>query len=277
MVNLIQILQKQLVETETRSHPEAQRVLLKEILQAYVLDFIYNHSTFRSLNFYGGTCLHVVYGLNRLSEDIDLDNQAQLDLSTFPAELNNFCQNTLDYPMTYTSIQKSKAGILRIVLKFPVLKQLGLSMHEDETLHLKIEISHHKQIAEIEHTPIFFYGKSFVPAHFSLPTMMSGKMLTCIERNFEKGTSNFKGRDFYDLLWLMERKVQPLEEKLEKDGEIAYSKISAFMAIEKKVDQISISALRRDLLPLFESAQFLESWLNVFKERFLFLLKEYIK
>lgn len=277
MVNLLQILQKQLLETESESHPDVQRVLLKEILQAYVLDFIYNHKVFRSLNFYGGTCLHAIYGLNRLSEDIDLDNQAQLDLSTLPAALNDFCRQTLDYPMTYASMQKSKAGIFRIVLKFPVLKQLGLSMHERENLHLKIEISHHRQIAEIEHTPILYHGRSFVPAHFSLSTMMAGKMLACIERNFVKGKADFKGRDFYDLIWLMERRVQPLEEKLEKDGAIVYSKVSAFRAIEEKVNQISISALRRDLRPLFKSAQFLDGWLDVFQERFSELMKEYLR
>lgn len=277
MVNLLQILQKQLLESKAKNHPEVQRVLLKEILQAYILDFIYNHPTFRSLNFYGGTCLHVLYGLNRLSEDIDLDNQVHLDLSILPKELTFFCQDILDYPMTYTSMQKSKTGILRIILKFPVLKQLGLSMYENENLHLKIEISHHSQIAEIEHTPTIFYGRSFVPAHFSLSTMMAGKMLACIERNFEKGTANFKGRDFYDLLWMMERKVQPLEEKLEKDGKTPYSKKSAFILIKDKVDQIPISALRKDLLPLFESAQFLNSWLDVFKEQFAVLLKDYIE
>jgi len=53
-----------------------KRVLLKEALQAYVLEYLYNHPAYRRLNFYGGTCLHVVYGLNRLSEDLDLDNGA---------------------------------------------------------------------------------------------------------------------------------------------------------------------------------------------------------
>ncbi len=48
---------------------------MKEVLQAYVLDYLYNHPSYRRLNFYGGTCLHVVYGLNRLSEDLDFDNQ----------------------------------------------------------------------------------------------------------------------------------------------------------------------------------------------------------
>lgn len=49
------------------------RIVLKEYLIKDILAFIYRHSQYRKLSFYGGTCARVVYGLNRLSEDIDLD------------------------------------------------------------------------------------------------------------------------------------------------------------------------------------------------------------
>lgn len=67
--------------------------------------------------------------------------------------------------------------ILRITLEFPVLSALGLSSHPDESLHLKVEVSYHRQTALIAKTPVFFQGRSFVPAHFSIETMMAGKML----------------------------------------------------------------------------------------------------
>jgi predicted nucleotidyltransferase component of viral defense system len=60
---------------------ETKRIVLKDVLQAYVLDFLYYHPAYRHLNFYGGTCLHVMYGLNRLSEDLDFDNSAGIDLN----------------------------------------------------------------------------------------------------------------------------------------------------------------------------------------------------
>jgi predicted nucleotidyltransferase component of viral defense system len=69
---------------------ETKRIILKEFLQAYTLDFLYNHPTYRKLNFYRGTCLHVVYGLNRLSEDIDLDNTVGIDLINLEKDLLTF-------------------------------------------------------------------------------------------------------------------------------------------------------------------------------------------
>ena len=76
---------------------ETKRILLKEGLQSYVLDFIYNHPVYRRLNFYGGTCLHVVYGLERLSEDLDLDNSAEINLETLKDDLVTLFANKYEY------------------------------------------------------------------------------------------------------------------------------------------------------------------------------------
>ncbi len=39
----------------------------------YILNFIYNDSQYKNLIFTGGTCLRKIYGLSRLSEDLDFD------------------------------------------------------------------------------------------------------------------------------------------------------------------------------------------------------------
>ncbi len=65
---------------------------------------------------------------------------------------------------------------------------------------------------------------------------MAGKMLACLERNFQKGEgATIKGRDFYDLLWFMQQKIQPLEEKLAKDGRQPYTVQSAMELLGEKI------------------------------------------
>jgi hypothetical protein len=105
--------------------------------------------------------------------------------------------------------------------------------------------------------------------------MMAGKMLACLERNFIKGSNGaqIKGRDFYDLLWFMQQKVHPLEEKLAKDGAKPYTVRSAFTELSEKVSGIKLTHLAEDLLPLFEQRSFIEAWLESFKENF----EEYVK
>jgi len=279
MTTLIQYLQHFLSTKDPRLPVETKRILLKEALQAYVLDFLYNHSHYRRLNFYGGTCLHVVFNLNRLSEDLDFDNSKKLDLSTLADDIAGMFQNVLGYDETIAKTQRSAQGIQRVTLKFPLLKELGLSAYPNESLHLKVEISHHEQVAEVQNTPVFYQGRSFVPAHFSLETMMAGKMIACLERNFQRGRDGafIKGRDFYDLLWFMQKGIQPLEEKLARDGKQSYTVQSAILALRDKVNGIRIPDLAVDLLPIFESRAYIESWLESFHANFERYAENYLK
>jgi predicted nucleotidyltransferase component of viral defense system len=278
MATLTQVLQHVLETRDPALPNDVKRILLKEALQAYVLEYLYNHPTYRRLNFYGGTCLHVVYNLNRLSEDLDLDNSAGLDFSRLREDLLGYFQKTVGYSETGIGIQQGATGILRITLKFPILNALGLSSSTNEALHLKVDVSNHKQVAIIRKTPVFYYGRSFVPSHFSLETMMAGKMLACLERNFQRGRGEafIKGRDFYDLLWFMQRQVRPLEEKLSKDGKQPYTIKTAMIALNSKVESIKGRDLAADLVPLFESAVFVQVWVESFHSNFTEYLKAYL-
>jgi hypothetical protein len=278
MASLIQTLQHTLQSRDPLLALETKRILLKEVLQAYVLDYLYNHPKYRRLNFYGGTCLHVVYGLNRLSEDLDFDNGSGLDLSSLGADLTTLFRGSLGYEPAEIKSQQGESGILRLTVKLPVLNELGLSPYRNESLHLKVEVSHHRQIAVLRNTPVFYLGRSFVPSHFSLETMMAGKMIACLERNFQRGREGafIKGRDYYDLLWFMQNGVRPLEEKLAKDGEKSYTVQSAVQALKQKIAGISIQDLAVDLLPMFENAVFIDSWLESFHANFERFADNYI-
>ena len=275
MATLIQSMQNVLSQKDPLLANETKRVILKEFLQVYTLDFLYNHPVYRKLNFYGGTCLHVIYGLNRLSEDIDLDNSNEIDLSNLENDLLTFYRSNIGYADVTAKTQIGEWGVRRTTLKFPILYELGLTSYANVPLHMKVEVSQHKQISVVRRTPILLFGRSFVAAHFSLETMMAGKMLACLERNFQKGNEGvtIKGRDFYDLLWFMQQKIQPLEEKLTKDGIKSYTVRSAMQMLDEKIADMRIPDLAEDLLPLFEQRSFIEAWLEGFKENF----REYVK
>jgi len=269
MATLIQTMQNVLSQKDPLLANETKRVILKEFLQAYTLDFLYNHPLYRKLNFYGGTCLHVIYGLNRLSEDVDLDNSNEVDLSDLENDLLVFYRSNIGYAEVSARTQIGEWGVRRTTLKFPVLYTLGLTSHANEPLHLKVEVSQHKQISILRKTPVLLFGRSFVAAHFSLETMMAGKMLACLERNFQKGKgAAIKGRDFYDLLWFMQQKIRPLDAKLANDGRQPYTVQSAMQMLGEKIANMKISDLAEDLLPLFEQRSFIEAWLEGFKENF---------
>jgi hypothetical protein len=106
--------------------------------------------------------------------------------------------------------------------------------------------------------------------------MMAGKILACLERNFQKGKGAvIKGRDFYDLLWFMQQKIQPLPEKLASDGRQTYTVTTAMDLLAEKIRELKTSDLAEDLLPLFEQRIFIEGWLEGFKDNFQEYLRSY--
>jgi hypothetical protein len=80
---------------------------------------------------------------------------------------------------------------------------------------------------------------------------------------------------FYDLLWFMQQKIQPLEEKLARDGRQSYTVQSALQILDEKITDMRMSDLEEDLIPLFEQRSFIEAWLEGFKENFRIYMKNY--
>jgi len=110
MATLIQSMQNVLSQKDPLLANETKRVILKEFLQANTLDFLYNHPVYRKLNFYGGTCLHMLYGLNRLSEDIDLDNSNEIDLGDLEGDLLTFFRTNIGYTDVVAKTQLGEWG-----------------------------------------------------------------------------------------------------------------------------------------------------------------------
>jgi len=71
----------------------------------------------------------------------------------------------------------------------------------------------------------------------------------------------------------MQQKINPLEEKLDKDGRQSYTIHSAMELLGEKIAEMKLSGLAEDLLPSFEQRSFIEAWLEGFKDNF----REYVK
>jgi len=243
------------------------RVLLKERLQGYILGFIYNHKEYGKLVFYGGTCLRKLYGLNRLSEDLDFENETAIKVESAEKDLKDFFKNKYGFDKITTSTQGLN-DIYRITVKFPILSELGLSPFSEENLHVKLEINQKTTGKyKVEVTPYNFENISTVIRHYSLDVLMAGKITAALDRVYEKGKTGIivKGRDYYDLIWYMQKKVEPNKKKL-LDTNSGYSLSKVFELLDDKVARIKPADLYLDLEPYFEEKQFIKDWTSNFKE-----------
>ena len=237
-----------------------QRNLLKEYLQIFVLDFIYSNKKYKDLIFYGGSCLSQCYSLPRLSEDLDfVDIKKKINLNEMAIDLENYFKNKTDLKPT-AKIQK-----FRIYLKFNVLKELGLAnKNESDLLFLKVEIFKgfnfcKKYKTEIK--PIFKLNKSLLVKVFDLPTLMSTKILAVLNRKWEKTDKKgnmlltVKGRDYFDLMWYIEKDVKPNIQCLGKIKNIDEVKKNLINIINK----IDVKSIKLDLNNLISDANFVKN------------------
>lgn len=236
-----------------------KRNILKEYLQILVLDFIYSHKDYSQLIFYGGSCLAHCHGLPRLSEDMDfVDLKKQVDMAKLAKDIEtHFKKNTDIAP-------KAICQKFRVYLKFPLLGDLGLAGAGDsDVLFLKIEVFKGFDFCrnfKTEVVPLFKFNRSALVKTFDLPTLMSTKIRAILLRKWEKTDkegktiAKVKGRDYFDLMWYLEKNIKPnigciAEVKNEK--ELKEKLLTA-------VDRADALSIRIDLEPLIADRKFVE-------------------
>lgn len=191
-----------------------KRNILKEYLQILVLDYIYSHKNYSKLIFYGGSCLAHCHNLPRLSEDLDfVDAESNADISRLAYDLEKYFNEKTDIKAKAT-VQK-----FRVYLKFPVLYELELSeIGESDFLFLKVEVFQKFDFCrnyKTEITPLFKFNRSMLVKSFDLPTLMATKIRAVLFRKWEKTDkagnviAKGKGRDYFDLMWYLEKGISP--------------------------------------------------------------------
>jgi predicted nucleotidyltransferase component of viral defense system len=123
-------------------YPESQKIfkrnILREYLQYKILQIIFNHETSKKLSFMGGTCLRVVYGTGRFSEDLDFDNFG-LKISDFE-ELSGVVKRELQLEGYEVEIKNVYKGAYRCYIRIPkLLFNNELSGYEEEKILIQID------------------------------------------------------------------------------------------------------------------------------------------
>ena len=162
---------KNLIDAAPSKNKIFKRNILKEYLQILVLDYIYSHKDYSRLIFYGGSCLAHCHNLPRLSEDLDfVDAKNEISIARLADDLEKYFNEKTD-------IKAKAAGQkFRVYLKFPILRELGLSeAGESDFLFLKVEVFQDFSFCrdfKTEIIPLFKLNRSISVRAFDLPTLM---------------------------------------------------------------------------------------------------------
>lgn len=258
---------------------ETQRNVLKEELQYYVLDFIYHHPRYGTWIMYGGSALRLCHGLDRMSVDLDFE---------IPDTITDNFLNSLksEVESHFVSAYTTKPGFLTfkiisgrgLLLRFHIGDALGMG-HPSKQVHVKIDLNHFATPkTKIDRWPINRGQLSFVITTYPMSTLMASKIAAIFLRGTRGVGKDFfeeKGRDIYDLLWYMGKKVVPDLDYLIAKGVDVKDPKSLFDKLTVQMNGVSDESLAHDLKPLFVNQAFIENWLKNWRESYVRLLERY--
>jgi predicted nucleotidyltransferase component of viral defense system len=175
-----------------------EKAILREYLQYKVLQAVFDSSHASKLAFLGGTALRIVYGNNRFSEDIDLDN---FGLSW--TEFEDVIQKVKRFMMLEgfeVEVRNVAKGAYRCYLKFPkLLFEQGLSPFQEEKILIQLDTTAQGYPYKPEVVLVNKFDVFTEIRVTPLSILLAQKIFTAVNRRRPKG------RDFYDITYLSGR------------------------------------------------------------------------
>lgn len=172
---------------------------MREYLQAYMLNLMYERSLFRNAAFVGGTALRFLHGLPRFSEDLDF-SQAGKEKIPFGALMDKVVRELeLTGYTVSVNVNKEKTVCSAFVKFEGLMFEAGISPLKSQKFSVKIEIDTNPPQGAVLETQVV--NKYFPIAFLSydLASLFAGKLNALLSRKYTKG------RDFFDLGWYLSK------------------------------------------------------------------------
>lgn len=202
----IPIIQTKLLSYQCQTLDDQQNAL-KEIVQEIALSSLSRAGFFQIAAFQGGTCLRILYGLERFSEDLDfiLDKP---DLNfTWDHYVKNMQEDFIEYGFSIELKPKDK---LNNTVKTTFLKAQskgGLLIIKDirtniPKLNIKLEIDANPPKGSTTEIKYCDFPLPFSIKTQDLGSLFAGKCHALLCRK------HMKGRDWYDFIWYISRQTR---------------------------------------------------------------------
>lgn len=222
------------------------RFMLREYIQYKILEILYESPFATDLCFLGGTCLRIVHGNRRFSEDLDFDN-ISLEADAFD-EVSSEIQIGLEREGYEVELKTVMKGAWHCYIRFPgLLFNEGLTGHQEEKILIQLDTEPQHFDYEPERFLLNRFEVFTTIWTTPLPLLMAQKIYAILNRNRNKG------RDFYDLVFLMGRDIKPNYPYLEAKVSISDPELLKETLLNR-CNQLEMDAMAKDIEPfLFEA------------------------
>jgi len=106
--------------------------------------------------------------------------------------------------LTVEAKPKQERTVHSVMLKFTgVLKAVGLSALASQKLSIKVDVDTNPPLGGVVVSTLINREYVFTCVHYDLASLFATKLHACFYRTY------LKGRDFYDLIWYVGKRVKP--------------------------------------------------------------------
>jgi predicted nucleotidyltransferase component of viral defense system len=254
------------------ANPVEQENVLQELMQHYVLASLSRAGLFTEAMFHGGTCLRIVYAMNRFSEDLDFLLKQPDPNFRWHGYLESVRKDCEQEGIHFEVQDKSQAGtaVQKAFLKTDSIGKiltldLPFERYEARKIRIKLEIDTNPPAGSTFTTSYITFPVTAPMTTQSLESGFALKLHALLCRSY------VKGRDWHDFVWYVARKTKPdlnlLRHAIRQQGPWAGRRIAVTMRwIQKNmkaaIRRIDWAAARADVqrfLPLREQ-EGLRTW-----------------
>lgn len=239
--------------------PQMRLNTIREQLQRMILAAMHESGAFRNIAFVGGTCLRIVHGLRRYSEDLDF-SLIEPDEYDFPAMLDRIKTRLKACGIEHSMKFREAKTVQTAQIGFPSVRRMaGENPMEDAKLTIKLEVDsnppggwvteRHIQQSEFGLTALVSYD---------LPSLFAGKLHALCCRKYTKG------RDWYDLIWYLTRQpsvdpnVTMLTQAVAQTEESAWDGREWRSHLRQRILHLDPAEVTADILPFVERKEDLD-------------------
>lgn len=190
----------------------------REVVQEIALLGLWRSGFFERAAFYGGTALRIFHGLQRFSEDLDFtlldENQSirlESHLPRIAAELEAWgfsfeSESRSDGGQSGIESAFLKGGTQFNLLHIGAPPELAARLPGNQKLRIKLELDLQPPSHAITEVRTQLLPTPYQVQLYDLPSLFAGKLHAVLCRGWK---NRVKGRDFYDFVWYVARRVQP--------------------------------------------------------------------
>ncbi len=179
-----------------------ERFIIREYLQYKILEIVFGSPYENKLAFLGGTCLRIVHNNNRFSEDLDFDNFG-LTSNDFNG-ITDVVKTELERLGYEVEIRNVKKGAYHCYIRFPeILYNEGLTQHREEKILIRLDTEAHEFNYKPDQ-PLLNKFDVFTQINTTpKDILLAQKFYALINRKRNKG------RDFFDIVYLLSQEQTP--------------------------------------------------------------------